>query len=147
MPSTQVDLIKSGESEDDALLSKKQQFLWEWAMHEDHMYLNRSNFFFVGESMMVAGYAALKSSTLPEAQAKVVPICVLGLGISLLWLIVNVLHINQTAKPIKEELRRIELTTWLKIEVRRFRRIRITFIIGYILPLIFCLAWAYFMRL
>src|ERR1051326_4780416 len=126
----QTHSINNEEGKSDPKIFEKQRFLWEWGMHEDHISLNRSNFFFVGESMMIAGYATLKSSSLQEAQAKLIPICLLGLVISLLWLIVNVLHIRQTAKPIREELRRIELQTWLGIEDRRYRKIRISSIIG-----------------
>jgi hypothetical protein len=95
--------------------------------------------------MLVAGYATLVASSTPQAQNKITLFCLLGLAVTIIWLFVNILHIEKTEKPLKKKLRELRIKDWIDIESKRFKKIRIHYMTGYILPITFCLDWILFM--
>lgn len=88
--------------------SDDRTFYWEWAKHEENLFTNRGNFFLVGESMLFAAAATLRSVDQPAA-ASALPI-VLGLGIfaSCIWITVNLLHHFHTRVPLQAKLNECE---------------------------------------
>lgn len=114
---------------------------WDWAFHEDNTMVDRGNFFFVGESMIFAGYAALFAvSGQSEAVARAIPVfCLIGAFIALLWIYVHFIHQQTTMKPLKDILKGDP--RYQSIAGKRTYRLRINYVMGYVLPGSLLLTW------
>lgn len=74
-------------------------FYWDWYKHEEALATNRGSFFLVGQSMLFAGYAALRAAD-ATATFAIVLFCLTGLLIGITWLLVGVMHLVGTRRPL-----------------------------------------------
>jgi hypothetical protein len=72
----------------------------EQVRHEENLFWNRGNFFLVGESMLFAGAATLISQ--PTVRPALNVFYGLGIFLTIIWLLVNVLHHHFTRMPLKQ---------------------------------------------
>ena len=66
-------------------------FYWDWAKHEENLLTNRGSFFLVGQSMLFAGVATLRSVSEASARPALPVFYGLGIFIALIWLGVGLL--------------------------------------------------------
>ena len=77
-------------------------FYWDWYKHEENLYTSRGNFFLLGQSMLFAGYAALRAAPL-NTRSAIVVFCILGLSTAFLWVLVGTMHqVGVRARLTKE---------------------------------------------
>jgi hypothetical protein len=97
-----------------ALMDKKQElsemtvppdreFYWDWYKHEETLATNRASFFLVGQSMLFAGYGALRAANSPPVTA-ISAFCILGVFAGCIWLLVTILHAANTRYPVVSQL-------------------------------------------
>src|SRR5688572_22277592 len=79
-----VDVTGTGADAQD--LGDRAARLWSHGLHEDNIFMQRSNFFLVAESMFVVAYAGLVSaSTTTNAATAARVIAGFGFAFALLW--------------------------------------------------------------
>lgn len=83
-------------------------FYWDWAKHEENLLTNRGSFFLVGQSMLFAGVATLRSVSEASARSALPVFYGLGMFIALIWLGVDLGHYFRTRKPLQEMLNKCE---------------------------------------
>jgi uncharacterized membrane protein YesL len=76
------------------------EFYWDWYKHEENLTTSRGSFFLVGESMLFAGYAALRAGPTPRASTAIVLFSSLGVFAACVWLLVGVLHSINIRNPL-----------------------------------------------
>jgi hypothetical protein len=117
------------------------EFYWEWGLHEDHMYTNRTNYVLVAEAMLFAAMAQLRASSEVRASAALRVIYGLGVFVTLIWLSVNHRQLQHTDKLIVEKIKE-HVPLWKAVDDRRPRTFfRIRMLTGYLLPIVLLMAW------
>jgi len=114
------------------------QFYWDWIIHEDNLFTNRANFFFVAEAMLLTGIAALISGDVSECVINVYLFA--GIFTTFLWLYISVVHFLGTINPIKEKLRKC-LPQYAQITEHRRKWGSIHLLIGITLPIVILAVW------
>jgi hypothetical protein len=84
-------------------------FFWDWVKHEENILTNRGSFFLVGQSMLFAGVATLRSVKETSAHAALPVFYSLGVFIALIWISVNLGHHRRTRKPLQAKLNDCEM--------------------------------------
>jgi hypothetical protein len=75
-------------------------FYWDWAKHEENLLTNRGNFFLIGQSMLFAGVATLRSAQETLSYSVLPVFYFLGIFISLIWIGVGFAHNQLTRKQV-----------------------------------------------
>ncbi len=88
--------------------SDDRSFYWDWAKHEENLLTNRGSFFLVGQSMLFAGVATLRSVREGSAASALPVFYGLGIFIALIWLAVGLAHHFRTRVPLQARLNKLE---------------------------------------
>jgi len=75
------------------------EYLWDRIKHEENLFTSRANFFLVAEALLAAGLANDKLARF---------FCWLGVGISVLWVLVVVLQGTKTWRPLQSRILQIQ---------------------------------------
>lgn len=84
------------------------EFYWDWVKHEENLLTNRGSFFLIGQSMLFAGVATLRSVQEASAYSALPVFYFLGIFISLIWIGVGLGNYCLTRKPLQEKLNKSE---------------------------------------
>ncbi len=84
-----------------SLTKPPSEHYWEWLLHEDDLFSNRTNFFLIAESMLFIAFAidAYANSDLTTILAAA------GILFVSIWLYISIFQIYFLINPIKEQLR------------------------------------------
>lgn len=123
---------------------ENREFNWDWVKHEDGIFTNRSNFFFVAEAMFFSGVAFImaaggvssdvSSSMLPRFLSLT---CWAGVIITFFWLLVNMVYTFTTQRTIKNRLKELE-PRWRESGKKCFSN---HICIGIVLPALYAVFW------
>ena len=118
-------------------------FYWDWAKHEENIFTNRGSFFLVGESMLFAGVATLRSVDQLSASRALLIFYALGIFITFIWLGVNVGHHINVLRPVQAKLRLVEPrhAEIASGSVKGKLWMKSRFWMGMMMPLGFLVAW------
>ncbi len=111
--------------------------LWEWALHEDHLFTNRVNFMLVAEAMLFAAFASLLAGNSPHIVV-LIAIGITGIIVTLVWLYTTAVQIFSTAKPIQTILKQVIPEYG---DIARKRKWPIHLVIGGVLPILLLCTW------
>lgn len=138
--------IRSGNE----LVPEEQQRLLTHGLHEENVFYNRLNFFMVCESLLFSAAVTGITGDTPRTTLIVLPICVLGLLVSTLWLYVQLdklvlLRVLETRaeEALPEFKETILLAERQGLVVLRKRK-SVSGLLAWTLPLLFVLAWVGF---
>jgi hypothetical protein len=126
---------------------EEQQRLLTHGLHEENVFYNRLNFFMVCESLLFAAAVTAISGENPQATLIVLPICILGVLVSTLWLYVQLdkLALLRVLEIRAEEAFREFRETLLLAERRRVAGLQkkksVSGVLAWTFPLLFVLAW------
>lgn len=120
-------------------LERRVDRLWEWALHEDNLFISRANFFLVAESMLFAAFATLIAS--PSVKTLFILVFgVIGLVSSVVWIYLAWAQINLTMNPIKAKLRKL-LPDYAGVTTLRRRFPPTNFVLGVAFPVTLLVVW------
>ncbi len=117
---------------------KQIQGLWEWCLHEDHLFTNRANFFMVAEAMLFAAFAALLARTSIN-KGSIIIIGVAGIIVTVVWVYTAAVQRQKTMNPIKKILRQA-IPEYNEIASGR-KGWSINIVLGIILPILIFGVW------
>ncbi|HEX6369182.1 MAG TPA: hypothetical protein VF006_09630 [Longimicrobium sp.] len=144
---TSDDTAKERIRRGDELLPEEQQRLLTHGLHEENVFYNRLNFFMVCESLLFAAAVTAISGENPRATLIVLPICILGLLVSTLWLYVQldklvllrVLEVR-AEEAFLEFKETIGLAEQQRLLILRKEK-SVSGVLAWTFPLLFILAW------
>ena len=114
--------------------------LWQYKMHEENIFYQRSNFFLVAESMLIAALASLFGAS-KAPLSLILAIAALGCVLTFIWLYVSsrqIVVINQIAK-INESV----VSVYARIRSERAKwPLSSTKLLAYWVPLVVMATWA-----
>lgn len=84
------------------------EFYWDWYKHEESLSTNRGSFFLLGQSMLFAGYGALRVSNSRQSTTAISIFCGLGIFAACIWLLLSALHFRFTQTPLIQKLNMYE---------------------------------------
>lgn len=124
-------------------------FYWEHLKHEDTLFSNRTSFYLVGESILLAGVVAFLAplqTSMDQGQqpvrAPLGPFCWAGLVIAIIWLFANLKHLLTDNRHIKAKLQDCH-PAWAAIASGRRHWPSVNWVLGLVLPALFFFVWAY----
>jgi hypothetical protein len=124
-------------------------FYWEHLKHEDTLFSNRTSFFLVGESILLAGvvsFLAPLQTSMGQGQQPVHvplgPFCLAGLVVAIVWLFANIKHLVTSNRQIKAKLQDCH-PAWAAIASGRHHWPSVNWIVGLVLPALFFFVWGY----
>ena len=127
----------------------EKDFYWEHLKHEDTLFSNRTSFFLVGESVLLAGavsfLAPLQASMIqgqPPVRVHLGPFCIAGVFIVMFWLYANIKHLLTSNRHIKAKLRTCH-PAWAEIANGRRHWPSVNWVVGLGLPALFFFVWGY----
>lgn len=88
--------------------SDDRAFYWDWFKHEENLFTNRGSFFLVGESMLFAAVATLRSVDQAKATSALPIFYVLGVFVTVIWLATSTFHHVRTRQKIIAKLDQLE---------------------------------------
>lgn len=117
--------------------AEEQRRLWEWTLHEDHLFSERQSLFLVAESMLVAAYAGALEA---DARSAALSIGVFGLVMTIAWG-----YVSRRQHGLVEFIQvraRAELPEYREIcAARPPARLRSRTVIAFGLPLLLSALW------
>lgn len=117
------------------------EFYWQWGLHENHMYINRSNYILVAEAMLFAAMAQLLASSKPNIELALSVIYGLGTFITVIWMAINYRQLAHTDKHVRIKIAE-HMPLWGEVnKVRPKPIIGIRLLTGLFLPMAILIAW------
>lgn len=115
------------------------QRLWEWILHEDHLFTNRANFLLVAEAMLFAGFATLLTDASINRWLLVV-VAAAGIIVTLVWLYIATVQNFLTMNPIKRILEEAA-PEYGEIALGRRKPWPCNVVLGIVLPSFLLVVW------
>ncbi len=119
--------------------------VWEYRLHVESLFYSRLNFFLVFESVLLGVVGALYGK--PNSAMLVLRvIVVLGLSITIIWMLVQARHklmFDAISEEVAERMPEY-VVTWKRINERLgwfLRSVPAIFLLTYIVPLLVALVW------
>ena len=109
--------------------------IFDWLLHEDSLFINRCNFFLLGQSIIILAYFADSENYMKTI------LIYFGLIISILWLIISHTQLKYTISKLKQVLWNDNANTYNVL--RRKNVISCHRIQGVYIPILLILFWVF----
>jgi len=123
--------------------------LWSHGLHEDHMFMQRGNFFLVAQSLLLVAYSGVLNRSISPVHSGLVAsriIAGFGLAVAVMWILTSYLHLSYAlhlrARLLDNvpEYRDTRLS-WEKTQRRWAQHVDIFILLAYGVPLLAGILW------